>query len=266
MHSKEDAEKLVHEDWKESKKVVTGEEGRDWKFEPDFSADLERLKLPVEYDMGVTAFQETMEPTEVYSFDDLQEFPAVELLDFEVMKYEPLNVPAYFNYFPIENTKPLRPGAEYEYSTRGERGDPQLGDRAAADKFASTPATMGAPLNYSRERLVLPNTFLRVYTRPLGFCETDVESALQPGVRNPVEVQDEISLNHKFADKSKVLLGKYLPGNVGTRIARRLQSRISDLFVPPLAVTECTRQHESRLRDADQHRAAGKSNGGRRQT
>ena len=229
----------MHEDWKESKKVVTGEESKGWKFEMDFSNfDLEGLKLPVEYDMGVTSFKETMEPTEINAFDDLVEYPIIELLDYELNKYVPINTPAYFNYFPIEDSKPLRPGAENEYSLRGIRGDPLLDDKKAEERFVSTPATMNMPLEYNNERLVVPNSLLRVYIDPEKFSETDVENALKPGIRLGIDVQDEISLNHKFEDKSKVLLGKYLPGNVGTRIASRIQSHISDFFTPPLTVAE----------------------------
>lgn len=241
MRSKEDAEKLVHEDWKESKKVVIGgEEAKGWKFEMDFSKlDLETIRLPVEYDMGVSSFKETMEPTEINAFDDLVEYPTIELLDYELHKYEPLNIPAYFNYFPIEDSKPLRPGAEYEYSLRGIRGDPQLGDKKPEDRFVSIPATMTAPLDYNCERLVVPNSLLRVYISPEKYTETDIENPLKPKVRSAIDVKDEISLNHKFEDQSKILLGKYLPGNVGTRVARRIQNRISDFFVPSLTVNDC---------------------------
>ncbi len=232
---------MVHEDWKEAKKVVVGEEeGKGWKFEIDFGGkELEAARLPVEYDMGVTTFKETVEPTEITAFDDLMEFQPIELLDYELHKYEPINPPAYFNYLPVEDSKPLRPGAEYEYSLRGTRGDPKLSDKPAEEKFLSTPATMNAPLEYKPEQLVVPNDSLRVYLPPEKFSEVDVEHHLQPHVRPEIEVPDEISLNHKFSDNSSLVLSKYLPGNVGTRIAQRVPTKITDFFIPALSVKEC---------------------------
>lgn len=189
--------------------------------------------------MGVASFKETMEPTEINAFDDLVEYPIIEVLDYELNKYEPIAIPAYYNYFPIEDTKPLRPGAEYEYSMRGIRGDPQIGDKKPEERFVSTPATMTAPLEYNNERLVIPNPLLRVYINSEKFSETDVDNPLKPGVRPAVDVQDEISLNHKFVDQRRILLNKYLPGNIGTRIARRIQTRISDFFISPLTISDC---------------------------
>lgn len=230
----------MHEDWKESKKVVTGEEAKGWKFEMDFSNfNLEAIKLPVEYDMGVTSFKETMEPTEINAFDDLIEYPQIELLDYELNKYQPNNIPVYFNYFPIENTKPFRPGAEYEYSLRGVRGDPELYDKKPEEQFALTPISMEMPLEYNWERLVIPNPLLREYIKPDQFSEIDVENPLKPRVRSQVDVQDEITLNHRFEDQSKILLRNYLPGNVGSQIARRLQTRVSDNYTPSLTIKDC---------------------------
>ena len=132
MKTKEDAEKLVHEDWKESRKVMVGEEKKEWRFQIDFrSRDIECIKLPVEYDLGAATFKEPVEATDITSFDDLVQYDPLEVLDNEVHKYETREIPAYFNYFPTEDTKPLRPGAESEYSIRGVRGDPELSDKKA---------------------------------------------------------------------------------------------------------------------------------------
>ena len=231
----------MHEDWKESKKIVVGEEeSKGWKFEINFAEkNLEAARLPVEYDMGVATFKETVEPTEITSFDDLVEYPPIELLDYELHKYEPINAPAYFNYFPIEDSKPLRPGAECEYSLRGTRGDPQIGDKKPGERFVTIPASMNVPLGYDPEKLIVPNSALRMYVPPEKYSEVDVEHHLQPRVRPEMEIPDEISMNHKFADNTTPGLSKYLPGNVGTRIAQRVPTRITDFYVPSLTVREC---------------------------
>jgi len=195
--------------------------------------------LPVEYDMGASTFKETVEPTEITSFDDLMEYTPIELQDYELHKYEPIAQPAYFNYLPIEDTKPLRPGAENEYSVRGTRGDPQIGDKKAEEKFLPMPATMNTPLQYNPEKLVIPNSELRVYVPPEKFSEVDVEHYLKPKERPEIAILDEISLNHKYTDNPGSLLSKYLPGSVGTRIVERIPTRITDFFLPTLSVGEC---------------------------
>jgi hypothetical protein len=241
VKTKEDAEKLVHEDWKESRKVIVGEEKKEWRFEVDFrSRDIECIKLPVEYDLGAATFKEPVEATDITSFDDLVQYDPLEVLDYEVHKYEPREIPAFFNYFPTEDTKPLRPGAESEYSIRGVRGDPELGDKKAEDKFIPMPATMQMPLEYKPEKLVVPNPTLRVYVPLEKFSEVDVEHHLRPGVREEKDVLDEISVNHRFVDTEGGFLGLHLPGNVGTRIAARLPTKVADFHVPSLAVRDCT--------------------------
>ena len=244
MKTKEDAQKLVHEDWKESKKVLVGEEKKEWRFEMDFrSREIECLKLPVEYDLGVSTFKEPVESTDITSFDDLVQYDPLEVLDYEVHKYEPETIPAFFNYFPTEDTKPLRPGAESEYSIRGVRGDPELPDKKVEDKFVSMPATMQMPLEYRQEKLVIPNASLRVYVPLEKFSEVDVEHHLRPSVREEKEIMDEISVNHKFVDNDGAFLSKYLPGNLGTRIAARLPTKIADFHVPVLALSDSIQQN-----------------------
>jgi len=200
--------------------------------------DLEILKLPVEYDLGVTTFKEQVDAIDINSFDDLVAYTPLELLDYEVHKYEPQQIPSYFNYFPTEDTKPLRPGAEYEYSIRGTRGDPELEDKKVELKFANMPATMLVPLDYKQEKLVIPNSQLRVYSKVEKFSEIDVEHHLQPRVRNEKELLDEISANHRFVESDSELFSKYVPGNVGPRVIKRLTTKISDFNVPPLAIKE----------------------------
>ena len=239
VRGKEDAQKLVHEDWKEAKKVIVGEETKGWKFEVDFmQRELECAKLPVEYDLGVATFKEPVEATDISSFDDLIEYQPLEILDYEVHKYEPLQIPAYFNYFPIEDTKPLRPGAEYEYSVRGVRGDPELGDKKVEEKFTNMPATMLVPLEYNQEKLVIPNTSLRVYTQVERYSEVDIDHHLQPKIRPEREIMDEISMNHKFGDSDSVCLSKYIPGNIGLRVSRRIPARVTDFYKPSLAIRD----------------------------
>lgn len=201
--------------------------------------DLQDIRLPVEYDLGVTTFKEEVDATEINSFDDLITYTPLELLDYEVHKYEPQTIPAYFNYFPTEDTKPLRPGAESEYSIRGIRGDPEIGEKANENKFMNMPSSMLAPLDYKQEKLVIPNPLLRVYTQLEKFSEIDVDHHLQPKIRKERELIDEISANHKYVDTESAYFSKYIPGNVASRVVRRITSKISDFNVPPIAIKEC---------------------------
>ncbi len=236
--------------------MIVGDEAKGWKFDVNFTQrDLETARLPVEYDMGLATFKEPVEPTDISSFDDLVEYTPLETLDYEVHQYEPQAVPAYFNYFPAEDAKPLRPGAEYEYSVRGVRGDPDLGDKRPEERFVTMPATMLVPLSYDPERLVVPNPSLRVYAPAERYSEVDPEYPLKPRVRPEKDIMDEILMNHKFYDSETPLLAKYIPGNVGLRVSRRVPTKVSEFYVPTLAVKECivvrVLQPENRLCQPD---------------
>jgi hypothetical protein len=83
-------------------------------------------KLPLEYETNIASFLEKVEANPPTNFDDLEVFDALEMLDFEVLHYEPFNVPAISNYDPAMRELPKRPGCEYESILRQKAGEPDL--------------------------------------------------------------------------------------------------------------------------------------------
>lgn len=83
-------------------------------------------KLPLEYETNIASFLEQVEANPPTNFDDLDVFEALEMLDFEVQKYEPLNIPALTNYDPPMRELPKRPGCEYESVFKQRSGEPDL--------------------------------------------------------------------------------------------------------------------------------------------
>ena len=79
---------------------------------------MEVCKLPVEYEGGMALFQEQVEVSPFGEFDDYTTYKTIEKQDYEVHNYQPFPIPSGSNYFPIQETKPLRRGCEYEYAFR----------------------------------------------------------------------------------------------------------------------------------------------------
>jgi len=56
----------------------------------------------------------------------MEVFEQLEMLDFEVLKYEPYNIPAITAYDPPMRDLPKRPGCEYESVFKQRAGEPDL--------------------------------------------------------------------------------------------------------------------------------------------
>ena len=52
------------------------------------------LKLPLEFETNIASFLEKVEANPPTNFDDLEEFDPLEILDFEIQKYQPQRIPA----------------------------------------------------------------------------------------------------------------------------------------------------------------------------
>jgi len=72
------------------------------------------MKLPLEYETNIASFMEKVDANPPINFDDLVPYDFVEMLEFEVQKYQKFPFPPMSNYDPIELDKPHRPGCEYE--------------------------------------------------------------------------------------------------------------------------------------------------------
>jgi hypothetical protein len=81
--------------------------------------------MPVEYE-NIASFMEKIEADPVISFDDLVPFDPLETLDFEVMQYKPMPLPAMSSFEPNFKEKPYRPGCQYESVIRQVAGEPDL--------------------------------------------------------------------------------------------------------------------------------------------
>lgn len=82
--------------------------------------------MPLEYETNIASFLEQVEANPPTNFDDLDVFDQLEMLDFEVLKYEPYNIPAITSYDPPMRDLPKRPGCEYESVFRQKAGEPDL--------------------------------------------------------------------------------------------------------------------------------------------
>ena len=58
------------------------------------------LKLPLEYETNIASFLEKVEANPPISFDDLDLFDPLEMLDFEIQNYQPVAIPAMSQYDP----------------------------------------------------------------------------------------------------------------------------------------------------------------------
>jgi hypothetical protein len=81
--------------------------------------------MPIEFE-NIASFMEKVECEPVLSFDDLQPFDPIEQLEFEVMRYKPLLLPAMSTFEPNFLDKPTRPGCKYESTLRQVSGEPDL--------------------------------------------------------------------------------------------------------------------------------------------
>jgi len=84
------------------------------------------LKLPLEYETNIASFLEKVEANPPISFDDLDLFDPLEMLDFEIQNYKPVEIPAMSQYDPAQRDMPNRPGCEYESVLRQRAGEPDL--------------------------------------------------------------------------------------------------------------------------------------------
>ena len=84
------------------------------------------LKLPLEYETNIASFLEKVEANPPNSFDDLDEFDPLEVLDFEILNYKPTEIPPMSLYDPAQRDLQQRPGCEYESVLRQRAGEPDL--------------------------------------------------------------------------------------------------------------------------------------------
>ena len=82
--------------------------------------------MPLEYEANITSYLEKVEANPPINFDDLDQFDPLEMLDFEVQSYNPINVPPITSYDPPMRDHPKRPGCEYESVFRQRAGEPDL--------------------------------------------------------------------------------------------------------------------------------------------
>ncbi len=174
-------------------------------------------KLPLEYETNIASFLEKVEVNPPTNFDDLEVFDALEMLDFEVLHYEPFNVPAISNYDPPMRELQKRPGCEYESILRQKAGEPDLEKaqmaameqakllkkdkkEVASGAIVNMPSSFTKPLDYSIELLIRTDQHptLREYESlpTTSYTEVDPHFNLYPVERNPVEVVDEICLKN----------------------------------------------------------------------
>ncbi len=127
--------------------------------------------MPLEYDTNIASFLEQVEANPPTNFDDLDVFEQLEMLDFEVLKYEPYNIPAITTYDPPMRDLPKRPGCEYESVFKQRSGEPDLEKVQIAAKeqakllkkdkkeivsgaIVAMPSTFTKPLDYSISLLI----------------------------------------------------------------------------------------------------------------
>lgn len=84
------------------------------------------MRLPLEYETNIASFMEKVEANPPISFDDLVPFDHVEMLEFEVEKYQPFPVPPMSQFDPAELDKDMRLGCEYESIVKTAHGEPEL--------------------------------------------------------------------------------------------------------------------------------------------
>ena len=135
IKNRSDMKVMVAEDWKiaqnarQSASSDSQNDIRNIRF--NFSFNQQAIsqaiqKLPLEYETSIASFLEKVEANPPTNFDDLDVFDSLEMLDFEVQRYEPFNIPALNNYDPPMRDLPKRPGCEYESIFRQKAGEPDL--------------------------------------------------------------------------------------------------------------------------------------------
>lgn len=125
VFSREDAKRLVAEDWKNAQNARLEDSGENetniknvqFKFSFDARHVFGEVRLPIEFD-NIASFIEKVEVEPVVSFDDLEPFDPIEQLDFEVMGYKKMVMPATSTYEDPNVEKPYRPGCMYESALR----------------------------------------------------------------------------------------------------------------------------------------------------
>ena len=209
---------------------------------------------------------EKIECQPVVSFDDLEQFETLDILDFEVMKYKKMETPAISSYDPIFNNKVYRPGCQYESTLRQISGEPDLEkiqiaaheqmellkqDKKEIVSGANVAMVKGflKPLDYSVDLLVRTHPTLREYCQQSSCTEVDPEYHLYPTKRERIELKDEISLKNAkketdlnfISTLTKSVGGAFvndlsvvtfdLPGNFGVRVIETMPTNIRDAFI-----------------------------------
>ena len=101
----------------------------------------------------------------------------LETLDYEMMRYEKLPIPAGADYAPIEEDKPKRKGCDQDFSVRG---DPDCLETPAEQRIVQMPQSMVKPLDYPGTSVICPHPTIRNYLSYKRFSEVDPEYALYP--------------------------------------------------------------------------------------
>ena len=150
----------------------------------------------------------------------------IEQLDYEVMWYEKLPLPAGSDYIPIEDTKPVRRGCEHEYSTRSNAGDPFEYNLSKEERIISMPESMLKPIDLPISSVICPHPTLKSLFHYQKYTEVNLEFSLWPRELPKKPWVDEISImtdttlddEARFLNTQNLSLNNWhLPGNVGIR-------------------------------------------------
>ena len=72
-----------------------------------------QMKIPIEYETNLNLLLTTVDAEPPINFDDLVPYDPVDILDYEVEKYQKIALPS-ISYFEDHEEKIYRPGCEYE--------------------------------------------------------------------------------------------------------------------------------------------------------
>ena len=170
IHNREDAKRMVAEDWKSSLNMRSGGEDdadniQNVRFEFSFNkktlAKMSEIKLPIEYETNIASFMEKIDAQPVINFDDLEAYDPIQQLDYEVEKYKPLPIPAVSSYDPVFHEKNYRPGCQYESTLRQISGEPDLEKTQMNAHLQMEMLKQKTKDIVSKANVAMPNSFVK---------------------------------------------------------------------------------------------------------
>lgn len=227
-------------------------------------------KIPIEYEANLSSMIQKVEANIPSNFDDLEQFEAIEVLEFEVFDHKAKPVPAMSQFDPAFREKQSRPGCGYESVLRERSGEPDLekvqvkakelqrlqecdSKEIVSAAIVPMPNSFLKPLDYLSEKVIRADCHptLRKYASMPDNTTTEVDPAfaLYPLRRDIVPVFDEIEVKRQsmapivqyMMGLSKTASGAYinnfdvptssLPGNFGVRVVDSMMpTNLSDVF------------------------------------